>query len=197
MTGFSFALMRHGLTAWNLAKKLQGRSDIDLTDEARQDFRKLSLPASWQAVPWRCSPLRRTWQTAVALGITATPDPAWIEMDWGQWEGMTVAQLRQDMGPAMQENEDRGLDFRPDNGESPHDVLNRVTGFLRGWSGGDFGVVTHKGVIRAVYASAVGWDMTGRMPDKLDWQALQVFGWDDRNGLSVRALNVALREHKP
>jgi probable phosphoglycerate mutase len=144
-------------------------------------------------VPWFSSPLSRTIETADALGVgPVIPEPAFIEMDWGTWEGAKLPELREKLGEAMRENEDRGWEFRPEAGESPCDVLARIEVFLKDCDFPQFAAVTHKGVIRAVYAAARGWNMMGKIPDKLDWRCLQVFNWSDASGLSIEALNVPL-----
>jgi broad specificity phosphatase PhoE len=48
------------------------------------------------------SPLSRCVQTAALLGASdATREPRIIEMDWGEWEGRTLAELREELGDAM------------------------------------------------------------------------------------------------
>ena len=176
MKQIRFALLRHGVTAWNAEKRIQGRTDISISPDTAAWYRQHRLPATWTNVPWFSSPLSRTRETANALGIrTVATEPAFIEMDWGTWEGEKLSDLRARMGEDLRANEDRGWDFRPDDGESPRDVLNRVATFLNDCDLPEFGAVTHKGVIRAVYAAARGWDMMGKIPDKLDWHCLHVF----------------------
>jgi 2,3-bisphosphoglycerate-dependent phosphoglycerate mutase len=193
MKQIRFALLRHGVTAWNTEKRIQGRTDISIRPETADWYRQHRLPAKWANVPWFSSPLSRTRETADALWIrTAATEPAFMEMGWGTWEGQKLSDLRARMGKDLCDNEDRGWDFRPDEGESPRDVLNRVATFLKDCDLPEFGAVTHKGVIRAVYAAARGWDMMGKIPDKLDWHCLQVFQYSDEVGFSVDALNVPL-----
>jgi len=193
MKQIRFALLRHGVTAWNTEKRIQGRTDISISPDTADWYRQHRLPDKWANVPWFSSPLSRTRETADALGIrTVAAEPAFIEMDWGTWEGEKLSDLRARMGEDLRDNEDRGWDFRPDEGESPRDVLNRVETFLKDCDLPEFGAVTHKGVIRAVYAAARGWDMMGKIPDKLDWHCLQVFQYSDEAGFSVEALNVPL-----
>ncbi|MCC9622681.1 histidine phosphatase family protein [Thalassospira sp. MA62] len=193
MTQVRFALLRHGVTDWNKQKRIQGRTDIPLSPDTRDTYRHRRVPDEWCDVPWLCSPLTRTRETAKALGIaTVQPEPAFIEMDWGGWEGKKLSDLRQTLGKKMQENEDRGWDFRPDQGESPRDVLARVEQFLLQTNHQKFGAVTHKGVIRAIHAAARNWNMLGKSPDRLDWNCLQVFDWSPDDGFDVVALNVAL-----
>ncbi|UKV16370.1 histidine phosphatase family protein [Thalassospiraceae bacterium SW-3-3] len=195
MSSFHFALLRHGVTAWNAERRIQGQSDIPLLPETVDEYRGLQLPKKWCVVPWRVSPLIRTIQTADALAIDGvSPDEHWIEMNWGDWEGKKLSDLRRDLGERMQENEDRGWDFRPDGGESPRDVLSRVEAALAGNRDGDFGVVTHKGIIRVVHAAACGWNMMGKSPDKLAWKAVHIFSWSSDDGLGIVDLNCPLLE---
>ena len=52
-------VMRHGRTAWNAARRLQGRADIALSAQAQARLRDRALPDEFAR--WRCivSPLRR------------------------------------------------------------------------------------------------------------------------------------------
>ncbi len=100
-----------------------------------------------------------------------------IEMSWGEWEGRRLDELRVELGENMRANEALGLDFTPPGGESPRRVFERVKGFLAqvAATGEPTLAVTHRGVIRSIFAHATGWDMLGRPPVKLDWNAIHVF----------------------
>ncbi|MBI3506215.1 MAG: histidine phosphatase family protein [Proteobacteria bacterium] len=189
------AFMRHGPTAWNGAKRLQGRADIDLTPRSLTFLKARRLPREYAG--WRvlCSPLLRCRQTAEALGLAVETEPRLIEMDWGEFEGRTVAQLRLEQGQAFADNEGRGLDFTPPRGESPRMVQARILPLLAevAASGRDTLCVTHRGVFRTVYAAARGWDMTGESPDKLDLYALHVFVLAADGTPRVETLNLALK----
>jgi probable phosphoglycerate mutase len=182
------ALLRHADTAWSLAGRIQGRMDIPL------------LPGNARTVPHGCrgmrvvtSPLRRCVETAALIGAPDAPrEPRIIEMDWGEWQGESFAALRARLGAAMRENEDRGLDFRPPGGESPRSVTERLRPWLRevAQAGVPTLAVTHRGVIRAVLAAASGWDMRGKPPAKLDWDAVHVFRLSADGAPSIVQLNV-------
>lgn len=167
-------LLRHGATDWNAAKRLQGRADIPLSEAGRAVLAGRRIPNVFQGLTWYTSPLRRAAETAATLGLPAIVEPALIEMDWGDYEGSTLAELRGRYGAAFTANEDRGLDLQPPGGESPRQVQQRLLPWLRGLSA-DAGAVTHKGVIRAILALAFDWPMLGKPPVKLDWQCLQEF----------------------
>lgn len=194
------ALIRHGPTAWNRDRRLQGRADIPLDDAGRAQVRAGGPPAGLAAFDWVSSPLVRARETAALLAGRAVPAaPALAEMDWGEWEGRRLADLRRGLGPQMAANEARGLDFLPPGGESPRMVQARIAPWLEGVAahGRPLAAVTHRGVIRALYALAVGWDMTGRPPVRLDSNAVHVFRVGPDGLPTVRALNLPLGRPDP
>jgi broad specificity phosphatase PhoE len=182
------ALLRHGETAWSAAGRIQGRTDVPLLPGLSMSFPK---PCTGMRVV--TSPLQRCVQTAALLGAPdAAREPRIIEMHWGDWEGESFVALRERLGDAMRENEARGLDFRPANGESPREVTARVQGWLRDLArdGTPTLAVTHRGVIRALLAAATGWDMRGKPPAKLDWSAVQLFDVSPNGVPTVKQFNV-------
>ena len=91
----------------------------------------------------------------------------------------------------MAENEARGLDFRPPGGESPRDVQARLRPLLARLDGRTI-FVTHKGVLRALYALATGWTMTGKPPQKLLDGRAHAFAVAPDGTPSVAELNIPL-----
>ncbi len=191
-------VIRHGPTAWNAEGRIQGRSDVPLSPNGRAAVRSWRLPpgVGGPGWTWLCSSLSRARETAHLLDPAADPreHPALIEMNWGAWEGRVLAELRLAGGSEMIEAEARGLDFRPPDGESPRDVQARLVPFLESLArvAVPCFAVTHKGVIRALYALASGWDMTGRPPEKLRDACAHGFALDDQGRPQVKRLNLDL-----
>ena len=184
------ALLRHGDTPWSADGRIQGRSDVPLSDAGRAAVRALELPPQCRGMRIVSSPLARCVETAALLGAPqAGREPRLAEMSWGAWEGRRLAELRAELGRAMAENEARGWDFRPQRGESPREVLERVRSWLAELDEPTL-AVTHRGVIRAVFASATGWDMLGKPPARLDWNAVHLFRIGPGGAASVERLNV-------
>jgi broad specificity phosphatase PhoE len=182
------ALLRHADTAWSAEGRIQGRTDVPLL--AGQEIRIAEELREMRIV---VSPLRRCVETAALLGCpNPQREPRIAEMHWGAWEGRRLAELREQLGAAMAENEARGWDFRPEGGESPREVLARLRPWLAQVAarGEPTLAVTHRGVIRAVLACAVGWDLRGKPPAKLDWAAAQVFRLSPQGQPAVESLNV-------
>ena len=93
------ALIRHGITDWNLDKRIQGRIDQPLGDLGRRQLSSLRVPTEFLDDHWYCSPLQRARETAAILGLhDCHIEPALIEMDWGDWEGEVLKPLRKKLG---------------------------------------------------------------------------------------------------
>jgi probable phosphoglycerate mutase len=181
------ALLRHGPTDWTDSHRLQGRRDLPLSAAGRAAVKSWRLPEQVSRYRRVTSPLKRAVETAEILGGGVEIEPRLIEMDWGGWQGETLDALRQELGEDMVANEARGLDFRPQGGESPREVLDRLAPWFEqlGHAGEPVLAVTHKGVIRAVMARATGWDMTGKPPAKTRWGMLHMFEVDRTGGLRM------------
>lgn len=166
----SIGFVRHGRTEWNDAGRMQGRADIGLSEAGRAQVRRWTLPAALAGALFIASPLARARETAALMSDGRVDiDDALVEMDWGEWEGETLATLRTRGGAAFETNSARGLDFRPPRGESPRDVQQRIAAWLASNAAlpHDIVAVTHQGVIRTVLALISGWDMTGKPPSRL------------------------------
>jgi probable phosphoglycerate mutase len=157
------ALLRHAETDWSMARRLQGRTDVPLNDAGRRALAGRRVPAACHAMHAVSSPLLRCTQTAHCLGLSAV-----------------VLEPR--------------LDFRPDGGESPREVLQRVQPWLAelGHARRHTLAISHRGVIRAVFARAMAWDMRGKPPAKLDWSCVQLFRLDALGHPQVQQLNLPL-----
>jgi probable phosphoglycerate mutase len=194
------SFLRHGATAWNEEGRMQGLRDVPLSDRGRTEVERWRSHAQVADIvsartPWYSSPLKRAVETAEILsGTPPRCHPALIEMDWGDWEGLRLDELRDRYGPELARNEAAGLDFRPSGGESPREVRERVVRWLAATAAAhdSIVVVTHKGVLRAVLSAATGWDMTAKPPLRLNGGSLHRFEVDTTGKVGVVELNIAL-----
>lgn len=187
--------VRHGQTQWNVEKRLQGRTDIPLNEAGRLQIRAYQLPTPLQSIPWFNSPLLRAQQTAELLGVDSHSEMALIEMGWGDWEGQILKQLHSDDPVNFAKQEARGLDLQPPNGESPRLVAQRVTAWVESLELDNteqyIGCVSHKGVIRGVYALAANWNMVDKAKHKMDYHCAQHFCFE-HGRWSIVELNIPL-----
>ena len=189
------AVLRHGPTDWSTAGRIQGRADRPLSDDGRQQVSGWSMPDAWQDWDWVSSPLARAQETADILhGVAVTSDRRLAEADWGDWEGQRLASIRAELGDRLTAMERAGLDFRPPGGESARDVQVRLRPFLaeRAAANRDTVAVCHKGVVRALYALATGWQMQGPPPTKLRDPCWHAFRLAADGSPHVDRLNVPL-----
>ena len=175
---------------------MQGRRDVPLSARGRAQVRTWRIPAELaKDASWVTSPLSRAVETTELLtGRTVARERALIEMDWGDWEGCTLAELHATHGDSYAQNEARGLDFRPPGGESPREVLGRLQPWLARVATSSVPIValTHLGVLRVILAAATGWDMTGKPPIRLKSDALHCFSVDRRGQVTIVECNLPL-----
>jgi len=188
-------LLRHGPTDWNEDGRIQGRTDRPLSRDGRARVRDWRVPSSLGNYHWVASPLLRARETAALLGHDdAEIVPELIEADWGDWEGERLGDLRARYGEEMATLEARGLDFRPPGGESPRDLQARLAPWLArvAAGGAPYVAVAHKGIIRAMYALATGWELRGKPPVTLLPDCAHAFRLTSDGRPAVARLNLAL-----
>lgn len=143
--------VRHGETAWNSERRLQGQADVGLSAAGLRQvmaLRPLVQGLAPDAVV--ASDLRRTMETCVALGYEGPRlDQRLREADLGAWTARSIEQLRADEGEAY--GAWRAGSYTPDGAESWETLLERVGGAVDGLvaAGGNQLIVTHGGPIRA------------------------------------------------
>lgn len=189
------ALLRHGPTLWNAQGRIQGRTDIPLSDEGLAKMRELLPPPPFGEARVFVSTSRRARQTAEALGlIDATWDARLMEQNWGDWEGLSrAAILARDGEDAFRRaGSEQGDAFRPPGGESTAELHARVSAFLKDVARNDRDAiaVAHLGVLRAAYTLATGWDMATPMPPDLDVSKVLILNLAPDGMPSLHSLNV-------
>jgi broad specificity phosphatase PhoE len=157
-------LVRHGATDWNTYKRAQGHADIDLNEEGRlQALRSANDLKTYEIQAVYSSDLRRAVDTARAIAanhdLEVKIDPDLREIDQGEWEGLTVEEIRDRWpelwGPARHYNPRPG-------GETPEQVRRRALKALQrivdDHPQGTVVIVSHGGTIRWIIAEALGYD---------------------------------------
>jgi broad specificity phosphatase PhoE len=92
-------LLRHGMTEWSQSGQHTGRSDIPLLQAGRaQAERAGHLLRDRGLTPFAqvlMSPLSRAAETCELAGFAGDGDPDLMEWDYGEYEGLTTAQIRE------------------------------------------------------------------------------------------------------
>jgi broad specificity phosphatase PhoE len=154
MSGFEVWLARHGETAWSLAKRHTGRTDIPLTGHGIEQARALAPALAGRSfAEVLCSPLLRARQTCEGAGLLPEAEirDQLVEWDYGDYEGMTTAEIHAELRPGWL----LWTDGCP-GGETPADVAMRLGPLIAELRAleGDAIVFAHGHVLRAL---AAGW----------------------------------------
>ena len=156
-------LVRHASTDW-VGRGLAGRMPgVGLSDKGRVEIVALQdRLAGHDLVALYASPLERTMTTAAAIAVgrplAIQPLPAVQEVDFGEWTGRTLDDLRRDpLWPVVQSSPSR---MRFPGGESPLEVQARAVAaieeVLARHPAGAVGVVSHADVIKILLATYAG-----------------------------------------
>ena len=148
-------LVRHGETAWTVTGQHTGRTDIPLTEAGRAAARELApLAAKTKLALVLTSPLGRARETCELAGLAsqARVDPDLFEWHYGDYEGLTPAQIH-----ARAPGWLLFIDGCP-GGESPVQVaerVDRVIARIRAVDG-DVALFAHGHVLRVFAARWLG-----------------------------------------
>jgi len=157
-------LVRHGETQWNLDQRIQGHQDVPLTERGMEQARRLA--ACLAAEPPHAiysSDLQRSRLTAELLAPDRTEirtDPRLREAEFGEWEGLSLAEIRS-RHPEDFENWRRdALTHRPPGGETIEALKDRCMSALAEalprHPGERVLVVSHGGPVRAMVCGLLG-----------------------------------------
>ena len=193
-------LIRHGVTDFTVSGRLDGRGganpELNAEGVRQADAVARIIPDLVGDQPARVitSSLRRTQMTgaavAAALGVTPELQPDWDERSFGEWDGLTLAQINE-RHPAKLARMRADAAYPPPGGESRVAVAERVTRAFEeiATAPGTFVVVTSRVPILVVLSQSL------QIPAERFW-ALQtepasvsiVCRWPDGN-VSVPLVN--------
>jgi broad specificity phosphatase PhoE len=158
-------LLRHAETHWNRERRYQGWTDTDLSDVGRAQAEAASRLLARQplAAVWS-SPLRRARETAAiiaaAQGLVVKESAAFMEMRFGDWEGLTVAEIGAQFPDAYAAWRDTPHLTGPAGAEPLDDVRRRVVEGLgelrRAHDGETICLVAHGVPVRVLILEALG-----------------------------------------
>ena len=140
----TIVFLRHGETDWNVEGRLQGQRDIPLNDNGRGQAKR-NGKAVLAAIPdiagydFVASPLERSRETMEIARLAMGLDPSAYHLDdrlreitFGEWEGFTTEELRQQDPAQVAARERDKWGFLPPGGESYRLLSERVETWFAG-----------------------------------------------------------------
>jgi broad specificity phosphatase PhoE len=192
-------MVRHGATVLSAEDRFAGATDVELSDEGREQTRRLAHRLSHEKIiAVYASPLGRTIETA---SILAAPHKLEVQMrdgfreiNHGRWEQMTRREVEEKFPEEAAEWEKDPYTFAPLGGESGLAVTARALPALielvRNHAGENILVVSHKATIRLLLSSLLGFDPR-RYRDNLDQKpaALNIVDFRDATRARLTLFN--------
>lgn len=170
-------LVRHGETEWSASGRHTGRTDVPLTHAghaAAKAVRKLLEGRVFAAV--LTSPLARARDTCLGAGLGdwATVDDDLREWDYGDYEGITTAAIRETRpGWTVWRDGCPGGETAAEVGHRADRVIDRIR-----WLDGAACVFGHGHQLRVLAARWIGLPPQGGSLLALDTASVSVLGWE-------------------
>jgi len=157
-TNLTLDLLRHGALQGSV--KYRGRTDDPLTDEGRA-----AMDRAWRRLAGvvdgviasplsRCAEPAKDW--AAEAGVECIIEPRLAELDYGAWEGKTMATIAREFPGMLERWRADPTGMRPPGGESPESLRSRLADW---WSelvmqhnGEHLLIVAHSGSLRMLIA---------------------------------------------
>ena len=162
-------LIRHGETAWNAERRLQGHLDIPLNAEGERQARAVAEALASERLDLvAASDLQRARQTAQAVamlrGMPLRIEPELRERCYGGFEGLLYAEIEERFPAEFAAWQRRDIDgILPSGkncGETFRQFFDRATGAILALAaahpGQTIAVVAHGGVLECAYRLALG-----------------------------------------
>jgi probable phosphoglycerate mutase len=168
-SGTTIILIRHGETAWNYERRLQGHLDIALNAQGERQAAALAAALADERIDLVISSdLQRARQTAQALadarGMPLALDRALRERCYGGFEGLLYSEIAErfpaEFAAWQARDVDAELPAGANRGETFRRFAARVTGAMARWAaahpGKSLALVAHGGVLECAYRAALG-----------------------------------------
>jgi broad specificity phosphatase PhoE len=187
-------MVRHGATVLSAEDRFAGASDIELSEEGRQQAQCLSERLRHEKIAAvYASPMGRTVETARILAaphnLKVQTTDGFREISHGHWEGMKRRDVEEKFPQEITEWEKDPYTFAPPGGESGLAVTARalpaLIDLVREHPDENILVVSHKATIRLLLSSLLGFDPR-RYRDNLDQKPAALNIVDFRNPTRAR-----------
>ena len=181
-------LVRHGETLWNRERRMQGQTDVPLSDVGFKQAHAVGQRlANEKFTALYSSDLSRAYATAEAIAQACNKpiisDKALRERTFGIFEGLTSPEIAERYPQENERFASREPDYVMPGGESSRAFYERglacLTQIARTHAGERVIVVTHGLVLDTLYRAARGMDLVPRREAPLYNASLNTFRFQD------------------
>jgi probable phosphoglycerate mutase len=195
-------LIRHGETAWNAERRLQGHLDVDLNETGLRQAQLMAQALRDERFDaLYCSDLSRARKTAAPLvaaqGLAPLVDRAWRERCYGAFEGHSYDEIGTLFPEAYAAMRARTKDYRYPQGAHTAETLQefaaRSVGALMhaiGSGARRIAIVTHGGVLDCINHHARGIDLSQPRDFEIPNTGINRLTWDGSTLKIVQWANV-------
>ena len=178
-------LIRHGETEWSLSGAHTGRTDLPLTEHGRQEAEPIRRQLGGRAFSLvLTSPLERARETCrlAGYGDRAQMEPNLREWDYGDYEGKSTAQIRQERPNWSLWNDGVA------HGEAIEQVASRADAVISRAvaAGGDVALFAHGHILRILAARWLGQDPRAGRLYALGTASVSTLGYEHESRVITR-----------
>jgi probable phosphoglycerate mutase len=200
--------IRHGETAWNRDTRIQGHTDIPLSDHGHWQARQMAHALADEGIQAiYTSDLIRAAQTAQALvevlQVPLVANTGLRERHFGRFEGLTHDDIMVRHPEEGRRWRQREPGYAPAGGEVLQDFYERVVGaaaaLARQHMGQTIALVAHGGVLDCLYRAAThvgletprSWQISNASINRLLWvdAGFSLVGWGDTRHLDTPTMD--------
>lgn len=152
-------IIRHGQTEWNRVERFRGRVNLDLDEVGKKQAEATARRiAEWPVSMLYYSPLKRT-ETAAGiiasrLSLTSQPLPDIVDMNYGEWQGLTPEEAKAKDGSLYAQWLESPHLVKFPGGESLDELRQRagkaIDEVIQRYAQGTVAMLTHKTVIQVL-----------------------------------------------
>jgi len=189
-------LIRHGEILATKPRRFIGRTELPLTSHGKEQIISLGKVLARHSFDQLiCSPLSRCQESgailARSLGTIIETEDGLSEIDLGDWEGLTVAEVQSTFPGEYEKRGDNLPGYSPRGGESFIDLHDRV------WSAllriieattSATAVVAHAGVNRVLLCHVLGLSLENMFQLPQDYGCYNIL-YADQKGIRVGCVN--------
>jgi len=181
-------LVRHGETEWNKVSKIQGRTDIELSDEGIKQAKQLAKRLTGEDINFiYSSSLKRALRTAEIIadykrcGIIKSEN--YHEICLGPWEGMTINEIQERYREHFRAYREDPANFNLPGAETflnlTERTYNSIIKIVSKHKGKNILLVSHGTAIKAAIIKILGIDIINYTKFKIDNASISIIGFPE------------------